>query len=109
MAGLTSAGKTTILNKIHTEEALTEILTFGFSVEMLSHPYTSIAAFNVGGENIAVAGRTFGGEKNQLWDRIRFCASPWASNSSEFKDEWRDASVLLITNKNGLPDAMTIA
>ncbi|CAB4273764.1 unnamed protein product [Prunus armeniaca] len=72
MAGLTSAGKTTILNKIHTEEVLTEILTF----EMLSHPYTSIAAFNVGGENI---------------------------------DEWRDASVLLIVNKNSIPDAMTIA
>ncbi|VVA29826.1 PREDICTED: ADP-ribosylation factor [Prunus dulcis] len=52
MTGLTGSGKTTVFNKIHTEVVLTEILTSGFSVEMLSHPYTSIAAFDVGGENI---------------------------------------------------------
>ncbi|KAI5339544.1 hypothetical protein L3X38_018816 [Prunus dulcis] len=52
MTGLTGSRKTTVLNKIHTEGVLTEILTSGFSVEMLSHPYTSIATFDVGGENI---------------------------------------------------------
>ncbi|BBH02253.1 hypothetical protein Prudu_012767 [Prunus dulcis] len=52
MSGLTGSGKTTILNKIHTKGVLTEILTPGFSVEMLRHPYTSIAAFDVGDENM---------------------------------------------------------
>ncbi|KAM1011964.1 hypothetical protein ACFX2C_047247 [Malus domestica] len=114
MAGLNGSGKTTILNKIHSEGVSTEIVTPGFSVETVKHAYINLAAFDVGSENRIppLYMQHFQNKKGLIFvvdsnDQNRVLEARDELHRMLQEDELKNVVVLVLANKQDLCNAMT--
>lgn len=122
MVGLDAAGKTTILYKLKLGDLITTIPTIGFNVERVSYKNIDFTVWDVGGQD----------KIRRLWrhyyentqgiifvvdstDRARIDDAQGYKNSAHdelrlmlAQDELRDASVLVLANKQDLPGAMSV-
>ena len=114
MVGLDAAGKTTILYKLKLGESVTTIPTIGFNVETVEYKNIAFTMWDVGGQDkIRPLWRYY----YQNTQAVIFVVD---SNDRERveevkeelfrlvqEDELRDAVVLVLANKQDLPNAMT--
>jgi len=116
LVGLDSAGKTTILYKLKLGESVTTIPTIGFNVESVSYKNISFNMWDVGGQEKIRA----------LWkhyylgtDAVIFVVDSQDTDRMDeaqeelhrlFKaEELAQASLLVLANKQDLPNALTVA
>lgn len=113
MVGLDAAGKTTILYKLKLGEIVTTVPTIGFNVETLDYKNVSFTVWDVGGQDKI---RTLWRHYFQNTQGVIFVVD---SNDRERVDEARaelsrmlseeelnDAALLILANKQDLPNAM---
>jgi len=122
MVGLDAAGKTTILYKLKLGEVVTTIPTIGFNVETVEYKNISFTVWDVGGQDKIrplwrhyyqnTQGIIFVVDSN---DRERIDDTSGADNSAKeelhrmlAEDELRDAVLLVFSNKQDLPNAMSV-
>mmetsp|Transcript_71103 Transcript_71103/g.125710 ORF Transcript_71103/g.125710 Transcript_71103/m.125710 type:complete len:181 (+) Transcript_71103:69-611(+) len=116
MVGLDAAGKTTVLYKLKLGEVVTTIPTIGFNVETVEYKNISFTVWDIGGQDkirklwrhyyVGTHGVIFvidstdrdriQNARDELWQLLR-------------DDEMSDAVLLVLANKQDLPDAMTTA
>merc|ERR1712216_968315 len=116
MVGLDAAGKTTILYKLKLGEVVTTIPTIGFNVETVEYKNISFTVWDVGGQDRirklwrhyyqGTEGLIFVVDSN---DRDRIEDAREELMKLLLDDEMRDAVVLVLANKQDLPNAMTAA
>lgn len=113
--GLDAAGKTTILYRMKLGEVVTTIPTIGFNVETINAKKLKITAWDVGGrDKIRPLFRHYYQNTQALIfvldsndrDRIKEAAEELLRPLRE--DELTDVSVLILANKQDLPNAMTL-
>merc|ERR1711879_591651 len=92
MVGLDAAGKTTVLYKLKLGELVTTIPTIGFNVETVQYKNTQGVIFVV--------------DSN---DRERISEAAEELQKMLREDELREAAVLVLANKQDLPQAMSVA
>mmetsp|Transcript_907 Transcript_907/g.2811 ORF Transcript_907/g.2811 Transcript_907/m.2811 type:complete len:183 (+) Transcript_907:78-626(+) len=116
MVGLDAAGKTTILYKLKLGEVVTTIPTIGFNVETVEYKNLSFTVWDVGGQDkIRPLWRHYYQGTNGLIyvvdsnDRDRVEDAKEELNKMLNEDEMRDAVLLVLANKQDLPNAMTAA
>mmetsp|Transcript_68723 Transcript_68723/g.159330 ORF Transcript_68723/g.159330 Transcript_68723/m.159330 type:complete len:192 (+) Transcript_68723:70-645(+) len=114
MVGLDAAGKTTILYKLKLGEVVTTIPTIGFNVEKLEYKNILFTVWDLGGQT----------KTRQIWqhyyqntDALIFVVDSSDRDRIEeaneellkmlHREEMRDAVLLVLANKQDLPDAMT--
>merc|ERR1712241_403055 len=121
MVGLDAAGKTTILYKLKLSEVVTTIPTIGFNVETVEYKNINFTVWDVGGQDKirplwrhyyqGTQGIIFVVDSN---DRERIDDSSSDSSAKEelhrmlAEDELRDAALLVLANKQDLPNAMSV-
>ncbi|KAK3536565.1 hypothetical protein QTP86_013759 [Hemibagrus guttatus] len=115
MVGLDAAGKTTVLYKLKLGEVVTTIPTLGFNVEKVDYKNISFTVWDVGGQDVI----------RRLWrhyyqntmglifvvdssDRERIQDAALELQNMLEEDELRDAAVLVLANKQDLPNAMPV-
>merc|ERR1712053_49773 len=122
MVGLDAAGKTTILYKLKLGEIVTTIPTIGFNVETVEYKNISFTVWDVGGQDkIRPLWRHYYQGTNAIIfvvdsnDRERIDDSSGTDNSAKeelhrmlAEDELRNAPVLVLANKQDLPNAMNV-
>ena len=116
MVGLDAAGKTTILYKLKLGEIVTTIPTIGFNVETVDYKNVSFTVWDVGGQDKirplwrhyyqGTQGLIFVVDSNDK-DRIGEAHDELHRMLSE--QDLRDAVVLILANKQDLPNAMPVA
>jgi len=116
MVGLDAAGKTTILYKLKLGEIVTTIPTIGFNVETVEYKNINFTVWDVGGQDKIrplwrhyfqnTQGLIFVVDSN---DRERITEGAEELNKMLNEDELRDAAVLVVANKQDLPNAMSVA
>ncbi|PKU66935.1 ADP-ribosylation factor [Dendrobium catenatum] len=116
MVGLDAAGKTTILYKLKLGEIVTTIPTIGFNVETLEYKNISFTVWDVGGQDKIrplwkyyfqnTQGLIFVVDSN---DRDRVVEARDELHKMFNDDELRDAVLLVLANKQDLPNAMNAA
>jgi len=116
MVGLDAAGKTTVLYKLKLGEVVTTIPTIGFNVETVEYKNISFTVWDVGGQDRirklwrhyyqGTEGLIFVVDSN---DRDRIEDAREELMKLLLDDEMRDAVVLVLANKQDLPNAMTAA
>nr|AAA64266.1 ADP-ribosylation factor [Candida albicans] len=116
MVGLDAAGKTTILYKLKLGEIVTTIPTIGFNVETVEYKNISFTVWDVGGQDKIrplwryyfqnTQGIIFVVDSNDR-DRINEAREELQSMLNE--DELKDAVLLVLANKQDLPNAMNAA
>lgn len=116
MVGLDAAGKTTILYKLKLGEIVTTIPTIGFNVETVDYKNVSFTVWDVGGQDKirplwrhyyqGTQGLIFVVDSNDK-DRIGEAHDELHRMLSE--QDLRDAVVLILANKQDLPNAMSVA
>lgn len=128
MVGLDAAGKTTILYKLKLGEVVTTIPTIGFNVETVEYKNVAFTMWDVGGQDkirplwrhyyTNTQGIIFVIDSN---DRDRIDAASYSYGSKESKsaaeelqfmlgeDELAGAALLVIANKQDLPNAMSVS
>merc|ERR1719451_274478 len=114
MVGLDAAGKTTILYKLKLGEVVTTIPTIGFNVESIEYKNINFTVWDVGGQDKIrklwryyyqnTQGLIFVVDSNDR-DRIEDAREELMKILQE--DEMRDAVLLVLANKQDLPNAMT--
>jgi ADP-ribosylation factor 1/2 len=109
-------GKTTILYKLHLGKIVTTIPTIGFNVETVEHQNIKFTVWDVGG----------GDKIRALWyhyfqdmqglifvvdstDRERLDEAKRDLHNLLYKEQLRDKVVLVLANKQDLPDTMNAA
>ena len=114
MVGLDGAGKTTILYKLKIGEVVTTTPTIGFNVETVEFKNTSFTVWDVGGQN----------KIRPLWqhyyfdtqaiifvvdsnDRERIEEARYELMAILPEDSVRNKFVLVLANKQDIPNAMT--
>merc|ERR1712242_247933 len=107
---------TTILYKLKLGEVVTTIPTVGFNVETVEYKNLSFTVWDIGGQDkirklwrhyyLGAAGVIFVVDSNDR-DRIEDAREELAKMLAE--DELRDAVLLVIANKQDLPEAMPTA
>merc|ERR1712040_31199 len=110
MVGLDAAGKTTILYKLKLGEIVTTIPTIGFNVETVEYKNISFTVWDVGGQDrirplwrhyfLGAQGVIFIVDSNDR-DRVEEAREELMKTLNE--DELRDASLLVLANKQDLP------
>ncbi|KAH8740265.1 hypothetical protein FG386_001540 [Cryptosporidium ryanae] len=115
MVGLDAAGKTTILYKLKLGEVVTTIPTIGFNVETVEYKNISFTVWDVGGQDkirplwrhyyTNTDGIIFVIDSN---DRERINDSRDELMRMLNEDELRDATLLVLANKQDLPNAMSV-
>jgi len=112
MLGLDAAGKTTVLYKLKLGELVTTIPTIGFNVETVKYGNVSFTMWDVGGQDrIRVLWRHYYQQTQGLIfvvdsnDTGRFNLASQELFTLLAQDELRDASVLVLANKQDLPQA----
>ncbi|CUV04708.1 ARF1/2 like small GTpase [Cryptosporidium parvum Iowa II] len=115
MVGLDAAGKTTILYKLKLGEVVTTIPTIGFNVETVEYKNISFTVWDVGGQDkirplwrhyyTNTDGIIFVVDSN---DRERINDSRDELMRMLGEDELRDATLLVLANKQDLPNAMSV-
>jgi len=113
MVGLDAAGKTTILYKLKLGEIVTTIPTIGFNVETVQYKNVDFTVWDVSGRGKIRAlwrhyfqntqGIVFVVDSNDR-ERIQECKEEL--DRLLIEDELRDAVLLIIANKQDLPNAM---
>uniref|UniRef100_A0A6N2LLQ3 ADP-ribosylation factor n=1 Tax=Salix viminalis TaxID=40686 RepID=A0A6N2LLQ3_SALVM len=116
MVGLDAAGKTTILYKLKLGEIVTTIPTIGFNVETVEYKNISFTVWDVGGQDKIrplwrfyfqnTQGLIFVVDSN---DRDRVVEARDELHRMLNEDELRDAVLLVLANKQDLPNAMNAA
>ncbi|XP_059191190.1 ADP-ribosylation factor 4-like [Centropristis striata] len=115
MVGLDAAGKTTILYKLKLGEIVTTIPTIGFNVETVEYKNISFTVWDVGGQDKIrplwrhyfqnTQGLIFVVDSNDR-ERVAESAEELAKMLSE--DELREAVLLVLANKQDLPNALSV-
>ena len=121
MIGLDAAGKTTILYKLKLGEIITTIPTIGFNVETVTYKNIDFTVWDVGGrDKIRPLWRHYYRNTTALIfvvdsnDRLRIDDEECWSNACDelhrllSEDELRDIVVLIMANKQDLPNAMPV-
>merc|ERR1712182_181334 len=116
MVGLDAAGKTTILYKLKLGEVVTTIPTIGFNVETVEYKNICFTVWDVGGQDKIrrlwrhyyqnTQGVIFVVDSN---DRDRVEDAKEELHKILQEDEMRDAVLLVLANKQDLPNAMPVA
>ncbi|XP_072105607.1 ADP-ribosylation factor 1-like [Mobula birostris] len=116
MVGLDAAGKTTILYQFKLGEIVTTIPTIGFNVETVEYKHISFTVWDVGGQDKIrplwrhyfqnTQGLIFVVDSN---DRERMNEAREELMRMLAEDELRDAVLLVLANKQDLPNAMNAA
>ncbi|EMG47467.1 ARF1 ADP-ribosylation factor [Candida maltosa Xu316] len=116
MVGLDAAGKTTILYKLKLGEIVTTIPTIGFNVETVEYKNISFTVWDVGGQDKIrplwryyfqnTQGIIFVVDSNDR-DRVNEAREELQSMINE--DELKEAVLLVLANKQDLPNAMNAA
>jgi len=116
MLGLDAAGKTTVLFKLKLGEVVTTIPTIGCNVETVDYKNLSFKVWDIGGQDRirklwrhyyrGTEGSIFVTDSN---DRDRIAVTREELTQILFEDEMRDAVLLVLANKQDLPNAMTAA
>jgi len=116
MLGLDAAGKTTILYKLRMGEIVTTIPTIGFNVETVEYKNINFTVWDVGGQDKIRAlwrhyynnteGIIFVVDSN---DRERINEAALELQKVLREDELRNATLLVLANKQDLPNAMSVA
>ena len=116
MVGLDAAGKTTILYKLKLGEIVTTIPTIGFNVETVDYKNVSFTVWDVGGQDKirplwryyyqGTQGLIFVVDSN---DRDRIGEAHDELHRMLSEQDLRDAVVLILANKQDLPNAMSVA
>merc|ERR1712159_374717 len=116
MVGLDAAGKTTVLYKLKLGEVVTTIPTIGFNVETVEYKNIRFTVWDIGGQDKirklwrhyyqGTEGLIFVIDSN---DRDRIEDAREELMKLLLDDEMRDAVVLVLANKQDLPNAMTAA
>ncbi|KAK7119042.1 hypothetical protein R3I94_021029 [Phoxinus phoxinus] len=116
--GLDAAGKTTILYKLNLQlgEVATPIPTIGFNVETFEYKNISFTVWDVGYQSIIISlwkpyfkdtkGLIFVVDCNDH-ERIELAAEALKMVMED--DEMRDVVLLVLANKQDLPEAMTVS
>ncbi|KAF4093927.1 hypothetical protein AMELA_G00007180 [Ameiurus melas] len=115
MVGLDAAGKTTVLYKLKLGEVVTTIPTIGFNVETVEYKNISFTVWDVGGQNVIrplwrhyyqnTMGLIFVVDSS---DRERIQEAALELQMMLEEDALRDAAVLVLANKQDLPNAMLV-
>jgi|EP00029_Vermamoeba_vermiformis_P004221 small GTP-binding protein len=116
MVGLDAAGKTTVLYKLKLGDVVQTIPTIGFNVETVQYKNISFTMWDVGGQHKIrplwrhyysnTEGIIFVVDSN---DRERIDESAEELQHLLKEDELRNASLLVLSNKQDLPSAMSVA
>jgi len=116
MVGLDAAGKTTILYKLKLGEIVTTIPTIGFNVETVQYKKISFTVWDVGGQDKirplwrhyyqGTQGLIFVVDSN---DRERVSEAAEELGKMLREEELKDVVVLVLANKQDLPNAMSVA
>jgi len=116
MLGLDAAGKTTVLYKLKLGEVVTTIPTVGFNVEKVKYGNISFTVWDIGGQDKirrlwryyfqGTQGLVFVVDSSDR-DRVEDAREELAKVLGE--DEMRDAALLVLANKQDLPNAMPAA
>ncbi|KAJ4795425.1 ADP-ribosylation factor [Rhynchospora pubera] len=116
MVGLDAAGKTTILYKFKFGEVVNTLPTIGFNVETVEYKNISFTVWDVGGQDTVrrlwryyyqnTQGLIFVIDSN---DKERIIEARDELHRMLNEDELRNAVLLVIANKQDLPNAMTAA
>eukprot|EP01120_Amphizonella_sp_Union-15-10_P014929 TRINITY_DN746_c0_g1_i6.p1 TRINITY_DN746_c0_g1~~TRINITY_DN746_c0_g1_i6.p1 ORF type:complete len:162 (-),score=32.14 TRINITY_DN746_c0_g1_i6:24-509(-) len=117
MVGLDAAGKTTILYKLKQGEIVTTIPTIGFNVERVQYKNINFIVWDLGGQDkMRSLWRHYYGQSTQgviyvvdSNDRKRIEEAALELQKILREDELRDAVVLVLANKQDLPNAMSVA
>lgn len=114
MVGLDAAGKTTILYKLKLGEVVTTIPTIGFNVETVEYKNINFTVWDVGGQDRIrplwrhyfqnTQGLIFVVDSN---DRERMVEASEELRRMLSEDELSDAILLVIANKQDLPNALS--
>merc|ERR1712241_516387 len=114
MVGLDAAGKTTILYKLKLGEVVTTIPTIGFNLETVEYKNLSFTVWDVGGQDkIRPLWRHYYQGTNGLIyvvdsnDRDRSEDAREELTKMLNEDEMRDAVLLVLANKQDMPNSMT--
>merc|ERR1711992_400905 len=116
MVGLDAAGKTTILYKLKLGEVVTTIPTIGFNVESVEYKNINFTVWDIGGQDKIrkfwryyynnTQGVIFVVDSNDR-DRMEEAREELMRMMNE--DEMHYAALLVLANKQDLPDSMTAA
>ncbi|CUT99638.1 ADP ribosylation factor arf [Echinococcus multilocularis] len=113
MVGLDAAGKTTILYKLKLGETTVTIPTIGFNVETVTYKNINFTVWDIGGQEVIrpLWSYYYPGTKGIIFvvdsnDRERMRAAKNELFRILEAYELRDASLLVLTNKQDLPYAM---
>eukprot|EP00475_Leptophrys_vorax_P019478 TRINITY_DN2662_c0_g1_i2.p1 TRINITY_DN2662_c0_g1~~TRINITY_DN2662_c0_g1_i2.p1 ORF type:complete len:153 (+),score=25.99 TRINITY_DN2662_c0_g1_i2:172-630(+) len=116
MVGLDAAGKTTILYKLKLGENVTTIPTIGFNVETVEFKNISFTVWDVGGQDkIRPLWRHyFNNTQGVIYvvdsnDRERAMEARDELHRMLNEDELRGCTLLVLANKQDLPNAMSAA
>ena len=116
MVGLDASGKTTVLYKLKLGDLITSIPTIGFNVETVEYKNLKFTMWDVGGQDKlrplwrhyfeGTDGIIFVVDSN---DRDRISLARDELHKLATDDALRDATLLVLANKQDLPKAMTPA
>jgi len=114
MVGLDAAGKTTVLYNLRLGEVVTTVPTIGFNVETVEHRHVTLTVWDIGGqEKIRKLWRHYyQGTTGVIYivdssDRERIEDAREELFNILQADEMRDVVLLVLANKQDLPNAMT--
>jgi len=116
MVGLDAAGKTTVLYKLKLGEIVTTIPTHGFNVETVQYKNINFTVWDVGGQDkIRPLWRHYYNNTEGIIyvvdsnDGKRVDEAALELQKILREDELRDAVLLVLCNKQDLPNAMSVA
>ncbi|XP_027114377.1 ADP-ribosylation factor-like [Coffea eugenioides] len=116
MVGLDAAGKTTMLYKLKLGEVVTTIPTIGFNVETVEYKSVSFTVWDVGGQDRIRPLWKYYYQSTQALifvidssDRDRVAEARDELHRMLNEDELRNALLLVLANKQDLPNAMNVA
>mmetsp|Transcript_123671 Transcript_123671/g.346340 ORF Transcript_123671/g.346340 Transcript_123671/m.346340 type:complete len:182 (-) Transcript_123671:89-634(-) len=116
MVGLDAAGKTTILYKLKLGTVVTTVPTIGFNVETVEYRNLSFTVWDIGGQDRLrpLWRHYYRGARGLIYvvdsnDRERLEDAREELSKILEEEEMREAVVLVIANKQDLPNAMPAA
>jgi len=116
MVGLDAAGKTTVLYKLKLGELVTTIPTIGFNVETVQYKNIHFTVWDVGGQDkIRPLWRHYYQNTQAVIfvvdsnDKERVGEASEELQKMLREDELREAALLVLANKQDLPNAMSVA
>ena len=115
MLGLDAAGKTTILHKLKLGEIAVTMPTISFNVESIQYKNVSFTCWDVGGQTKLrpLWRHYFQNTQALIWvvdsnDQERISEAAEELNSLLREDELRESVLLVLANKQDLPNAMSL-